>query len=264
LLPDVNLNAISELAAGELRALAMALRSGRVALPCSSFSLQRVLGQGDKDGIAEWLNTIGVKGCSAEATASWLELFADSHQRRDATEQQVQVVSTAPAGDIAMHRDTAVVAQDLFRRATHSLLISTYGIFGGREIFRNLAIRMESNTELRVRLFLNIAGDVATANFAADFQRYQWPEGTRLPEIFYDVRSQDGHYEGETAVLHAKCIVMDGEEVLVTSANFTEAAHQRNIEVGLLVRSQGVARQVTQFFDGLVSAGWCAPLRLGD
>jgi hypothetical protein len=105
-----------------------------------------------------------VKGCSAEATASWLELFAESNERRDATEQGVPVVSAAPAGDIAMHRDTAVVAQDLSRRATQSLLISTCGIFGGREIFRSLAARMASNTELRVRLFLNIAGDVVPAD----------------------------------------------------------------------------------------------------
>ena len=242
----------------------MALRSGRVALPCSSFALQRVLGQAVKPELAEWLNTVGVKGCSAEATASWLELFADSHEQRDATEHGVQVVSTAPAGDVAMHRDTAVVAQDLFRRATHSLLISSYGLFGGREIFRNLAIRMESKAELKVRLFLNIPGSVAIPDFVADFHHYHWPEGNRLPEIFYDVRSHDKHYAGETAVMHAKCIVMDGAEVLVTSANFTEAAHQRNIEVGVLVRSHGVARQVTQFFNGLVSAGWCAPLRLGN
>ncbi len=61
--------------------------------------------------------------------------------------------------------------------------------------------------------------------------------------------------------MHPKCVVMDDEEVLVTSANFTEAAQQRNIEVGLLVRSQSVARQITQFFDGLISAGCCSPLR---
>ncbi|MGC2659226.1 MAG: hypothetical protein WA324_14795 [Bryobacteraceae bacterium] len=160
---------ISELAAAELRAVAMALRSGRVALPCSVLSLRKVLGQGVKHGTAEWLNAIAIRGCTAEATASWLELFADSYEQRDATDQGVQVVSTAPVGDIAMHRDTAVVAQDLFRRATHSLLISSYGIFGGRQIFRSLAARMESNPELRVRLFMNIAGEVAMPDFVADF-----------------------------------------------------------------------------------------------
>ncbi len=197
--------------------------------------------------------------------ALWIEVFALSCERRDAIEHAVQIVSTAPAGDIAMHRDTAVVVQDLFRRARRSLLISTYGIYAGREIFRSLAARMESESEVRVRLFLNIAGDVAPADFAADFLRYHWPErgpeGSRLPDIYYDVRSHAPHHEGETAVMHAKYLVMDGEEVLVTSANFAEAAQQRNIEVGLLVRSQGVARQITQFFDGLISAGCCSPLR---
>ncbi len=243
----------------------MALRSGRVAAPFSSLSLQRVLGRGVEPGVAVWLNTVAASGCSAEAMGLWIDAFALTCERRDAIEHAVQIVSTAPVGDIAMHRDTAVVVQDLFRRARRSLLISTYGIYGGREIFRSLAARMESESEVRVRLFLNIAGDVAPADFAADFLRCHWPEsgpeGSRLPDIYYDVRSQAPHHEGETAVMHAKCVVMDGEEVLVTSANFTEAAQQRNIEVGLLVRSQSVARQVTQFFDGLISEGCCSPLR---
>ena len=152
----------------------------------------------------------------------WVDAFALTCERRDAIEHAVQIVSTAPTGDVAMHRDTAVVVQDLFRRARRSLLISTYGIYGGREIFRSLATRVESESEVGVRLFLNIAGDVAPADFAADFLRYHWPEKTaesgRLPEIYYDVRSQAPHQEGETAVMHAKCVVMDDEEVLVTSA----------------------------------------------
>ena len=239
----------------------MALRSGRVAVPFSSLSLQRVLGNRVEPGVAAWLNTVAASGCSAEAMGLWVDAFALMCERRDAIEHAVQIVSTAPTGDIAMHRDTAVVVQDLFRRARRSLVIATYGIYGGREIFRTLAGRMETDSGMRVRLFLNIPGDIAPADFAGDFLRYHWPEASRLPDIYYDLRSQAPHHQGETAVMHAKCVVMDGEEVLVTSANFTEAAQQRNIEVGLLVRSQSVARQVTQFFDGLIGAGWCSALR---
>jgi phosphatidylserine/phosphatidylglycerophosphate/cardiolipin synthase-like enzyme len=39
-------------------------------------------------------------------------------------------------------------------------------------------------------------------------------------------------------VLHAKGVVADDEVVFVTSANLTEAALDRNIEVGLLVRDR--------------------------
>ena len=249
------------MAGAELRALALALRSGRAAPPFSPISLQRVLGRGVDPGIAEWLNTVGATGCSAEAMALWLDSLAESREHRDITQQAIQLVSTAPMGDLAMHRDTSVVVQDLFQRAKRSLLLSTYGIYGGREIFRTLAVRMESAAELRVRMFLNIQAQGNAGTFAQDFRRYHWPEDAPLPEVYYDVRSQGTVAHGEAAVMHAKCIVMDVEEVLVTSANFTEAAQHRNIEVGLLVRSAVIARQVTEFFDGLVSAGWCSPLR---
>ncbi len=59
---------------------------------------------------------------------------------------------------------------------------------------------------------------------------------------------------------HAKCIVVDDRLAFVTSANFTETAHHRNIEVGLLVQSGGVAPALRSQFDALVSNGdvWAA------
>jgi len=42
----------------------------------------------------------------------------------------------------------------------------------------------------------------------------------------------------------------------VSSANFTEAAQERNIEVGLLVRSPRLADQLTNHFDSLLAAGF--------
>jgi phosphatidylserine/phosphatidylglycerophosphate/cardiolipin synthase-like enzyme len=50
------------------------------------------------------------------------------------------------------------------------------------------------------------------------------------------------------SALHAKCIVIDGREALVTSANFTEAAQERNIELGLLVRSAEIASRIERHF----------------
>lgn len=58
----------------------------------------------------------------------------------------------------------------------------------------------------------------------------------RLPRVFYDPRAleMDSH---KKACLHAKCIVVDRKEVFVSSANFTEAAQERYLEVGLLIHS---------------------------
>jgi phosphatidylserine/phosphatidylglycerophosphate/cardiolipin synthase-like enzyme len=50
--------------------------------------------------------------------------------------------------------------------------------------------------------------------------------------------------------------VVDGEQLFVSSANFTEAAQERNIEVGLLVRSVALADRVCRFFDALLDVGY--------
>jgi phosphatidylserine/phosphatidylglycerophosphate/cardiolipin synthase-like enzyme len=46
---------------------------------------------------------------------------------------------------------------------------------------------------------------------------------------------------GKAAALHAKCLVIDAFDLFVSSSNFTEAAQQSNIEVGLRLRSAIVA-----------------------
>ena len=55
-------------------------------------------------------------------------------------------------------------------------------------------------------------------------------------------------------MLHAKAMVVNEERVLITSANFTEAALDRNIELGLLIRDRAMAASVTAHFQGLVEA----------
>ena len=57
------------------------------------------------------------------------------------------------------------------------------------------------------------------------------------------------------AKLHAKAVIVDGLDVLLTSANMTSAAYDRNIELGVLCRGGGVAAQVQSHFDALIRAG---------
>lgn len=41
--------------------------------------------------------------------------------------------------------------------------------------------------------------------------------------------------------LHAKCVVVNAEQVFVSSANFTKVGQERNIEVGLKIQSPQLA-----------------------
>ncbi len=98
--------------------------------------------------------------------------------------------------------------------------------------------------------------------FLQRFRTHEWL-GDRLPELRYDPRSLelDG---AKRASLHAKCIVVDRKVAFVTSANFTEAAHTRNIEVGALIRSEQFARSLVSHFDALMVAGVLELVRCND
>ena len=77
--------------------------------------------------------------------------------------------------------------------------------------------------------------------------------------MFCDPRSLDIG-GAKRACLHAKCVVVDREAVLISAANFTEAAQQRTIEVGLLIRNPTLAERITFFFDSLLEQRMLLPV----
>ena len=79
--------------------------------------------------------------------------------------------------------------------------------------------------------------------FADRFWSTDWP-GETHPEVYYNPRSLE--HDGPGGVLHAKTVVADDDVVFITSANLTEAALDRNIEVGLLVRDRALDNIFTE------------------
>ena len=55
-------------------------------------------------------------------------------------------------------------------------------------------------------------------------------------------------------------IVVDRQQALITSANSTAAAQQRNIEVGILTRSAPLAERIAAYFAALRESGVLRPL----
>lgn len=82
------------------------------------------------------------------------------------------------------------------------------------------------------------------------FRKVEWA-GTVRPRVFYDPRALG--VEGPGAVLHAKAMVVDDERVLMTSANPTAAALERNIEPGLVVRDRAMAASIGQLAFGFAA-----------
>lgn len=154
-------------------------------------------------------------------------------------------------------RDTQAVMQSLLAEAKREILLVGYVIHKAENLFRPLANRMKFDASIKVQLCLDLkrswndarSDEEVVNDFAVDFANLHWPWNP-LPNVFYDPRSLD--HSGKTrSSLHAKCIVVDRRVALVTSANFTEAAQQRNIEAGVLVRDSAFSERIAKYFDGL-------------
>lgn len=199
--------------------------------------------------------------------AFMLELLAKDRRNRPKVEDVIDLVTTGPEASGVTNRDTSVVVRELFAGAKSTVLIAGYAVYQGQQVFAALAERMDECSTLGVRVFLDIQrrrGDTSATNdivrqFADRFVKSQWPLGSRLPETFYYPPSLELD-SAKKSSLHAKCVVVDGEVVFVSSANFTEAAQERNVEVGVLVRSALLADRITRHFDAMLEESLMTPL----
>ena len=258
------MSALRRLGRPAMLALAGALEAGGVSPPFCRSQLQgRVSDELLEDVLGE-LNQWSESGMAPAHIAQVLRLLADERAAAQAIADRVELVWSGTEVMAGASRDTAVVVQELFREAREAVLIASYALDSGSKaeaLFGALAKRMDSESDLRVRLFVNVhrkhkdetAEAVLLREFADAFREQMWP-GDRLPEVFYDPRSLaiDGKVR---ACLHAKCIVIDEDRALVTSANFTEAAHARNIEAGAVITDTILARALKAQFDTLVDHG---------
>jgi len=165
-------------------------------------------------------------------------------------------------------RDTGVVLRELFASAECRVLIVGFAVHLGREVFAVLAERKRQLPDLKVRLCLDVGratGDMTRPDaliwrFAERFIHQEWP-GPRTPELFYDPRSLAGG-DGPRASLHAKCVVVDGAKAFIGSANLTEAAQLRNIEIGIVTADSAIAAAIERHINALIEAGHLQPLPL--
>src|SRR5690606_35060420 len=89
--------------------------------------------------------------------------------------------------------------------------------------------------------------------YAEAFRLKHWP-WQPAPELYFDARALETETKSR-ASFHAKVVVIDRRKLLVTSANFTEAAQQKNIEMGLLCSLPHLAERVCGYLEGLRKSG---------
>jgi phosphatidylserine/phosphatidylglycerophosphate/cardiolipin synthase-like enzyme len=253
----------------DLRQLSGALRAGRLGPPLTPILLRRYVPDRLVDCIANELQQRIQDGMQPRHIADLIDVVTQDRLQRPVAEDLIDLVWTGPEGAGIVNRDTGVVVRELFQNARESVLVAGFAVYQGHMIFKTLAERMDENLQLKVQMFLDVqrpfnehaSPSELVRRFAERFTRPQWP-GKRLPSLYYDPRSLESEHV-ERATLHAKCIVIDKEQAFVSSANFTEAAQTKNIEVGVRLRSAAFARRLAEHFEALASSGILKPVPLG-
>jgi phosphatidylserine/phosphatidylglycerophosphate/cardiolipin synthase-like enzyme len=188
-----------------------------------------------------------------------LDVAADAAEARLHGAMSADLVWTGPEAPGTHSRDTAVVVEELFSNAQRLVLVSSFVVRQGDVVFKPLAARMAEVPGIRVRLFLHVprgSNDTRDESellreFAARFpEQWPWPE---RPEVYYDPRTVSTD-RAVAATWHAKCVLVDDDLAFLSSANFTEWAHQRNVEAGVLLRDRQFAGQLFQQFEGLIQS----------
>lgn len=243
-----NLKNISSTVLEQLRA---AIESGQLRPPVERASLVGF-------GIRHQIEAIehALAGHKKAACLSVLEVALSEREDRPPAPELVWTGPEAPAGAA---RDTAVVLRSLFEGARESVILAGYSFDHAREVLTPLHRSMRDHA-VSAKFFVHIpqiargvAPDEHLATQLKGFLAENWPFGEPRPRLYFDKRALLAGPPWYS--LHAKCMVVDGVRAFVSSANFTQRALERNIEVGVLIEDASFASYLAGQWLGLIEAG---------
>ena len=153
--------------------------------------------------------------------------------------EKIELITTAPPSFMLKTKRISNVVRDVIKNSEKSLLITGYSISEFVEDMIDLIIE-KSQRGVFVKIFIN---DLAKQKSIDKLLRYQ---GKFLQ--LYDYANK----EDKMAALHAKIILADSERAIISSANLSYHGMAGNIEMGTLINSVKLGKQIEEFFKSLV------------
>lgn len=165
------------------------------------------------------------------------QIIADAMETGDA--DKVSLVVTAPPLFSINARTTMNVVQSLIGNAERNILITGYSL---SSYFLELVdtIIQKSQRGVFIKFFVN------DLDKQPEFEKILRHKGRFLK--VYNYRQEDD----KMSALHAKVISVDQKQTLITSANLSYHGQQGNIELGTLIESKQIARQIEDVFTKLI------------
>lgn len=153
--------------------------------------------------------------------------------------ENASIVLTAPPSFSFKAKTTKNTVSGMLEDSQKSILITGYSLSEYFSDMVNLIIA-KSQKGVFTKFFVN---NIESQGSFDKLCRYRG----RFLKIYNYPKAQDA-----MAALHAKVISVDGEKTLITSANLSYHGQQGNIELGTVIESKMIAKQVEDIFTQLI------------
>ena len=168
------------------------------------------------------------------------EIFSMLIESSKTSDDNAELVVTAPPSFGLKVKSTKNTIRDLIINAEDSILITGYSL---SDYFSDLTdeIIQKSQSGVLVRFFVN------NIESQPSFEKVLRYKGKFLK--IYDFPKNE---DDSMSALHAKIICVDSKQTLITSANLSYHGQEGNIEVGSLITSASIGKQIGEVFEKLI------------
>lgn len=155
------------------------------------------------------------------------------------------LVVTFPGAVRIPARHTAQVVREMIATAKTEIILAGYAITSDSALPNLLSDAAESIARVTVLcdVWKNNDGVSAARAVLKD-----WPRRAAKPRI-YEFKGGKG-----AGLMHVKTLIVDGADMLVTSANFTWSGMNNNVEFGVRINGR-IARSAREVFDEFLRTG---------
>lgn len=180
---------------------------------------------------------------SAEQTAILcLQALRIAHSVAEPRTIAAEFVATLPPDTPGIVRSTSQVVATMLSAARREIIVVGYELTS-----RSTLELLAAATSRGVSVMMILDRNRGSAAHVVE----SWPDAAPLPRVFHD---RGSHGSAPFASMHAKCLLVDGDDLLITSANFTFHGMHGNIEVGVRLQGSAVI-DARRLFSHLVETG---------
>jgi phosphatidylserine/phosphatidylglycerophosphate/cardiolipin synthase-like enzyme len=253
------MNPLVELSSSQMEALRLAFQNGALKYGANAEGFrQHTLSTQQAHHLDKYLRE---RELSPAAAIAIIEAILQSREGSSNLALAQTLVVTGPVVENTQILKTGSRFIEVVQHAKHELMLATFALYQGDQILAPIHEAMMRNPCLDVTLILNVPrkyGDTTLTEqiveaYRRDFLAKHWQWELR-PKVYHFPASL--HLKAsERASMHCKFVLADEERCFITSANFTEAAQTKNIEVGIELSGSYEPKALSTYFKACIQGG---------